>query len=124
MKTIAHIAVLVVMNAVALFLANHFIGGFIVSGALQDLFFLALILTILNYTIKPILTFFLGPVIVLTLGVGILAVNALILYILDIISKNLTIETIPALFFATILVGHNGPFRVSQPAARRHVRYA
>ena len=104
MKLLAHIAVLIVMNAVALFLAAHFIGGFIVSRPLQDLFFLALILTVLNYTAKPILTFFLGPVIVLTLGVGLLAVNSLILYILDIFSQHLTIQSIPALLYATILV--------------------
>ena len=104
MKFIARIAVLIVMNAVALFLANYFVSGFIVGGMLQEFFTLALILTVLNYTLKPLLTFFLGPVIVLTLGVGLLAVNAFVLYILDIFSQNLTIQNIPALLYATLLV--------------------
>ena len=104
MKLLAHIAVLIVMNAVALFLASHWVSGFIVSGALTDLFFLALILTALNYTLKPLLALLLGPVIILTLGIGLLAVNAVILYLLDIFSQNLTIQNILALIYGTLLV--------------------
>ena len=53
----------------------------------------------------------LGPVIILTLGLGVIIVNAIILFILPIIADHIdflhgsiTIQTIPALFFATLVV--------------------
>ncbi len=66
---------------------------------------MAAILTLLNFILKPILTLVLGPVIILTLGLGLILVNARILKILDLFLNNLTIETIPALLYATILIG-------------------
>ncbi len=105
MKLIAKIIVAILANGIALLAAAAYIPGFKLEGDLKQIVGIALILTLLNFLLKPILKLVLGPVIVLTLGLGLILVNALILYILDIISKNLTIETIPALVYATILVG-------------------
>ena len=105
MKLLAKIIVAVIANAIALFAAATYISGFELEGGIEQVVGIALVLTALNFFLKPVLTLVLGPVIILTLGLGLLLVNALILYILDIISKNLTIETIPALLYATILVG-------------------
>ena len=105
MKWLAKIVVAVLANAIALLVASAYIPGFKMEGDLKQVFGMALILTVLNFILKPILKLVLGPVIVITLGLGLVLVNALILYVLDIISKNLTIETIPALLYATILVG-------------------
>ena len=105
MKWLAKIIVAVIANAVALLSAAAYIPGFRLEGDLKQVAGIALILTILNFILKPILKLVLGPIIILTLGLGLIIVNALILYVLDIISKNLTIETIPALVYATILVG-------------------
>jgi putative membrane protein len=105
MKLLAKIVVAVIANAVALFLATTYIPGFVLAGGPTQIAWMAAVLTALNFFLKPLLTLFLGPVIIITLGLGLIVVNAFILYILDILSKNLTIETIPALLYATILVG-------------------
>ena len=105
MRFLARILIAIAINAIALYLAAHFVTGFVLTGTLQEIFILALILTVLNFTVKPLLTLILGPVIILTFGIGIIAVNALILYILDIFSQNLTIQTIPALVFGTLIFG-------------------
>jgi putative membrane protein len=61
--------------------------------------------------LKPVLTLVLGPVIILTLGLGIIIVNAIILWLLPIIANNIDflhgsiiIQNIPALLFATLVV--------------------
>ena len=37
--------------------------------------------------------------------VGLIVVNAFILYLLDILSQNLTIDGIPALIYASVIIG-------------------
>lgn len=105
MKFVAKIIVAVAVNAFALIAADFYIAGFVLQGGFKQLLMIAAILTALNFFIKPILNLVLGPIIVLTLGLGIIVVNAIILYILDILSKNLTIQTIPALFYGGLLIG-------------------
>lgn len=105
MKLILKIIAAILANALGLYLAAHYIPGFVLSGGAEQLFGMAIILSVLNFVLKPILKIVLGPVIILTLGLGLIVVNVLVLYSLDIISNNLTIETVPALFFATILLG-------------------
>ena len=68
-------------------------------------------LAVLNFLLKPMLTLVLGPIIILTLGLGVLIVNALILYLLPIVTDHIDflhgsiiIQNIPALFFATLIV--------------------
>ena len=105
MKLIARIVVAVLVNAIALYAAATYIAGFKLEGSAEQIIGMAVILTALNFFVKPILKLVLGPIIILTLGIGLILVNMLMLYILDFISKNLTIETIPALLYATILFG-------------------
>ena len=92
-------------NGLALLLAAHFIQGFKLTSDLKEVAVIALILTGLNFVLKPMLKLILGPIIILTLGLGLFLVNAVVIYILDILSKNLTIETVPALILASVLVG-------------------
>lgn len=104
-KFLAKIFVAIVANAIGLWAAAAYIPGFKLTGEFRDIIIIAAILTALNFLLKPILKLILGPIVVLTLGLGIVVVNALILYVLDILSKNLTIETIPALVFSTVIIG-------------------
>lgn len=103
--------IIIVGNAFALWLANRYIPGFVLSASLWQLLFIALVLTLLNFFLKPVLTLILGPVIVITLGLGVIVVNAIILYLLTVLANHLdllhgsiTIQTIPALIFATLIV--------------------
>lgn len=111
MHWLAKVALVIVGNAFALWLANTYVPGFVLNATWLQLAVIALVLALLNFILKPILTLVLGPVIVLTLGLGVLIVNAIILYLLPVIANHLdmlkgsiTIQTIPALVIATIIV--------------------
>jgi putative membrane protein len=98
-------------NMLALWVANQFVPGFILNAGIFQLVVIALILALLNWIVKPILTLVLGPIIILTLGLGLIVVNALILFALPILTNyldflrgSITIQTIPALIFATLIV--------------------
>lgn len=112
MRSIAKLIIAISVNALALWAAGAYIPGFILKGGATKIIALALILTVLNFILKPILKLALGPVILLTLGLGIIIVNAVILYLLPIVADridflrgSIRIETIIALFLATLLVG-------------------
>jgi putative membrane protein len=112
MKWLAKLILIVGGNALALWIAYLFVPGFILDDKnWEALVLIALILALLNFLLKPVLTLVLGPVIILTLGLGIIIVNAIILWLLPIIANNIDflhgsiiIQTIPALFFATLVV--------------------
>jgi putative membrane protein len=98
-------------NALALWIANLFVPGFVLSATIWQLILIALVLALLNWILKPILTLLLGPVIILTLGLGLILVNALILFLLPILANyldflrgSITIQNIPALILATLIV--------------------
>lgn len=98
-------------NAFALWLAERYVPGFALNATLLQLATIALILALLNFILKPILTLILGPLIVLTLGLGVIIVNAIIIWLLPILADHLdflrgsiNIQTIPALLFATLIV--------------------
>ncbi len=95
----------IAVNGLAIWLADRYIAGFASTADLGRLIGLALTLTLLNYLIKPVLKLILSPVIFLTLGVGIILVNAIILYLLDFLSVSISIDGISALLLATLLIG-------------------
>jgi putative membrane protein len=111
MHWLARLAIIVGGNALALWVADKFVSGFSVSGNWVTIVLIALVLAVLNFILKPLLTLVLGPIIILTLGIGVLVVNAIILYILPIIADridflhgSIIIQNIPALFLATLIV--------------------
>jgi len=92
-------------NAVGLWLAATYIPGFHLAGGWMILIEAAFVLAVLNFLLKPVLKLALGPVIIITLGLGLIIVNAIILYGLTFIFKDLTIQDIPTLVYSTILIG-------------------
>ncbi len=91
------------VNGVAILIANYFVPGFF-AGGLKSLGVAALILTIINTVVKPILKLLTGPLILLTFGLFVLIINAASLYILDIASQAITIQGIQELAIATIII--------------------
>jgi putative membrane protein len=111
MHWLARLVIVVGANALALWAANTWVPNFVLSGNWIAIVLVALVLSVLNFFLKPVLTLVLGPIIVLTLGLGVLVVNALILYLLPIVTNSIdflrgsiTIQGIPALLYATIIV--------------------
>jgi putative membrane protein len=113
MHWLARLGLIICGNVVALWLANRYVAGFVLNEPYWlNLLLIGLILALLNFLLKPILTLMLGPVIVLTLGLGLIIVNAFILWLLpvvldriDFLRGSIMIQTIPALFWATLIVG-------------------
>ena len=105
MKFVAKFIVAIVANAAGLLAAGYFVQGFKMTVDIQSLAVLAVILTILNFFLKPFLKLLLGPVIILTFGLGLILINMTVLYILDMLSQNLAIENISALVYSSIIIG-------------------
>lgn len=111
MHWLARLAIIVGGNALALWVANTYVPGFVLNGNWITLILIALTLAVLNFLLKPILTLVFGPIIILTLGLGLIVVNAIILYILpiiadhiDILRGSIIIQNIPALLLATLII--------------------
>ena len=111
MHWLGRMVLIIAGNALALWLANMYVPGFVMNGNWVAIVLVALILSLLNFLLKPVLTLVLGPIIILTLGLGLIIVNALILWLLPIVANHIDflhgsimIQNIPALFFATLIV--------------------
>lgn len=111
MHWLGRIILIIGGNALALWLANMYVPGFALNGNWVAIVLIALILSLLNFFLKPILTLVLGPIIILTLGLGIIIVNAIILYLvyatanhIDFLHGSIMIQNIPALFWTTLIV--------------------
>jgi putative membrane protein len=111
MHWFARVIIVIGGNALALWIANLYVPGFILTPHWGAIILIALILSLLNFLLKPLLTLAFGPVIILTLGIALIIVNAIILYLLviitthiDLLSGSIMIQTIPALFLATLVI--------------------
>lgn len=105
MKLVARIIAAILINVVGLILVRQFVPDFLLTTNLQEIAMIALALAALNFFVKPLLKLILGPFIILTLGLGLIFVNALILKLLDIFFVALTIQTTLALLEATLILG-------------------
>lgn len=105
MKLVTKLFFTLLANIAGILGAWYWVPGFSISTVgIKEIVALAAALAILNFFLKPLIKLVLGPFILLTLGVGLLVVNSLMLYLLDTLSKNLTIEGIPALVYSTIVI--------------------
>ncbi len=91
-------------NLIALMVANHFVEGFEIGPGFNSFLLVTAVLTLINVFFRPIIKLILTPVIVLTLGLGILLVNALIIYFLDKLLVDITIMGTLPLIYATLIV--------------------
>lgn len=97
----------IIINAIAIKTAAYFkiIPGFEFTGNTISLLLVSFLFSLANFFLKPILKLLFGPLILITLGLFTIAINMMILYAVDHYSPELTITGIPALFWATILMG-------------------
>src|SRR3989344_2423944 len=91
-------------NILALFLASRYIGGVSITGGWQELIIVGLILSVFNFILKPILKLLLGPFILLTFGLLLIAINIAVVWATDFFSKDLTISGLQALLLTTLAV--------------------
>lgn len=101
---IGKLILLFLINSICLFVVGRFVPGFVIPAALAELAVIALIFTGLNLILKPILKLILTPVIWLSLGLANLALNALMLIILDKISEMVIISGVVPLVLGTLII--------------------
>lgn len=97
-------ALMFVANGIGLYIVARFINGVTIPLVLESFVVVALALTLINLLVRPVVKLVLTPILILTLGLGSLLVNALMLYFLDILMPAVTIEGLVALALATAVV--------------------
>ena len=97
--------VTLVANGLGLWIAVRLIDGISFTGGIVELIVAALIFTAINWLIRPLAKLLFGPVILLTLGLFIVVLNAAMLWILDRFVNTLAIESISALLLGTLVIG-------------------
>ncbi|OGD32370.1 hypothetical protein A3C91_04925 [Candidatus Azambacteria bacterium RIFCSPHIGHO2_02_FULL_52_12] len=96
---------LLVGNVLALALASTYITGVMLAEGLKSLLIVSLIFTAVNFIVKPVLKLLMGPFILLTFGLFTIVINMGMLWLTDVLSSELRIIGISALFIATLLIG-------------------
>ena len=101
---ITKIVVLFLLNAAALYVAVYFVDVFEIIGGRVEFAVVAAIFTLINFFIKPVVKLVLSPVIIITLGLGLVFVNAVMLYFLDFVSDSVIINGTIPLIYATVVI--------------------
>lgn len=91
-------------NSLGILLCSYLVKGFEFSGTLLNLIEIAFFLTIFNTIFKPIIKFIFWPLIILTLGLGLILINAFGLWLSTLLFKGLTIEGFLPLIFSTLII--------------------
>ena len=99
-KFIARIAI----NAIVLYISKVYFPGFVLNAGLETLLAGALVLTILNIFVAPILRLVATPLLWLTFGIFGIVINILLLWFADKFLTQLTITDLSTLFWVSIMV--------------------
>lgn len=102
-------------NILALYLAQIWVAGFAVANGWQAYLVAGLVLTILNWVVKPILKIITGPLIFISLGLFLIVINAIIVWLTAQLTGYIIIDGhVPLLWATLIIAGVNlitKPFR-------------
>ena len=82
----------VVFNAAAVWAASQIIPGISYRGSLVSLLLAGLVIGLINLVVKPVVTFFSLPFIVLTLGLFFLVINGLLFYLAAYLLPGLSVQ--------------------------------
>ena len=93
----------ILVNAIALWVAVQIVPGLDFVGEIWKLLVVAVIFGLINAFIKPILVIFSLPITVMTLGLFLLVINALLLMLTGWISGQLDLGFTVADFWAALL---------------------
>jgi len=88
---VRHLLVRLIINAAALFVAVQLIPGMHFVGGLGKLLLVALVFGLVNAVVRPVLTLLSCPLIVVTLGLFLLVINALMLGLTSWLSSRLNL---------------------------------
>ena len=93
----------ILLSAVAVFVLAHILPGVGVDGYVTAII-VAVVLSLLNFIVKPILVVLTLPVTIITLGLFLLVINAVIILLADRLIDGFTVNSIWwALLFSLLL---------------------
>ena len=91
------------LNAVAVFVLAHLLSGVDVDGYVGALI-VAVVLSVLNLLVKPVLIIFTLPATIITLGLFLLVINAIIILLADKLINGFSVDNFWwALLFSILL---------------------
>ncbi len=98
-----NIIIRLLLNALAVFILAHVLNGVTVNGYLGAII-VAVVLAVLNILVKPLLIIFTLPVTIMTLGLFLLVINALIILLADKLVDGFGVSSFwTALLFSILL---------------------
>jgi putative membrane protein len=98
-----NIIIRLLLNALAVFILANILGGVDVNGYLGAII-VAIVLSILNILVKPILVILTLPVTIITLGLFLVVINALIILLADKLIDGFRVDGIwTAIMFSILL---------------------
>jgi putative membrane protein len=103
MHPFARIALVWLSNVVAIWVADQLVDGIRISPA-GHVVWVGAVFGLVNWLVKPIVTFLSIPLIIITLGVALFFVNLLMLYITSWILGSFTIDAFWSAVGATIVI--------------------
>lgn len=108
----------IVLNGVALLIAAKLVPGITYTGDLLYLLLAGLVLGLINLLVKPIVTFFSFPLIVVTLGLFYLVINGLVLLLADRLLADLQVDgCLPAILGGLVIAVLNWLVRAVSPSS-------
>lgn len=108
----------IVAGILSIFLAQRYLSGVEFTGNWQTLVLAGAILGLLNFFLKPILKLITWPLKILTFGFFSLAINILMVWIVDIIFPELVISGLIPLFWTSLIVWALGFFLIKWMPAK------
>lgn len=100
----ARLIIRLIINAVAIWAAASLENGITFQGDLLNMIVVALIFGLVNAFIKPVLRFFAFPLLILTLGLLTLVINALMLMLTAAVSSSLTVDGFWAALLGSVVI--------------------
>jgi putative membrane protein len=98
-----HLLISLVLNSLALIITDYIVPGFTLADYTTAVL-AAIVLAVINTFIKPILLFLTFPLTIVTLGLFIFVINAVILYLAALVVPDVQIDGfLPAILAAVVL---------------------
>ena len=92
-------------NCIALYLVGALLPEVVISETIEGFAITAGALTLINLLIKPVVRLALGPILLLTLGLGSVLVNAVTIFFLDALLPTIALNGLSNLLMAALIVG-------------------
>ena len=93
-----------VINAFALWFAALIVDGLPLEGNVLQILLVAAIFGLINALIKPLLKLITAPLIIVTLGLFTLLINAFLLWLTSLLTDVLTVESIWAAILGALII--------------------